>query len=79
MALWQGKSRRKTTGGRYRPQKGKRKAEIGREQQITVVGSLECQTDPGTIAVLIYSFGSPPIYETLTTEIEDPDPTQTCD
>jgi len=38
MALWQGKSKRKTTGGRYRPQKGKRKAEIGREQQITVVG-----------------------------------------
>jgi small subunit ribosomal protein S8e len=38
MALWQGKSRRKTTGGRYRLHRGKRKTEIGREQQITVIG-----------------------------------------
>ena len=38
MALWQGKSKRKITGGRYRLHKGKRKAEIGREQQITGVG-----------------------------------------
>lgn len=38
MALWQGKSRRKNTGGRYRLHRGKRKSEIGREQQITVLG-----------------------------------------
>ncbi len=38
MALWQGRSRRKATGGRYRTHKGKRKSEIGREQQITVIG-----------------------------------------
>ncbi|HHD15393.1 MAG TPA: 30S ribosomal protein S8e [Euryarchaeota archaeon] len=38
MALWQGRSRRKSTGGRYRLHRGKRKSEIGREQQITVVG-----------------------------------------
>lgn len=38
MALWQGKSRRKVTGGRYRLHRGKRKTEIGREQQITVIG-----------------------------------------
>ena len=38
MALWQGRSRRKVTGGRYRDHRGKRKTEIGREQQITVIG-----------------------------------------
>ncbi|MBN1389165.1 MAG: 30S ribosomal protein S8e [Candidatus Thermoplasmatota archaeon] len=38
MALWQGRSKRKTTGGRYRPNRGKRKSEIGREQQITILG-----------------------------------------
>ena len=38
MALWQGKSRRKTTGGRLRLHRGKRKTEIGREKQITVIG-----------------------------------------
>ncbi len=38
MALWQGRSRRKVTGGRYRDHRGKRKSEIGREQQITVIG-----------------------------------------
>ena len=38
MALWQGKSRRKTTGGRHRLHRGKRKTEIGREKQITVIG-----------------------------------------
>jgi len=38
MALWQGKSRRKITGGRYRLHRSKRKTEIGREQQVTVIG-----------------------------------------
>jgi len=38
MALWQGRSQRKVTGGRYRPHRSKKKAEIGREQQIAVVG-----------------------------------------
>ncbi len=31
MAQWQGRSRRKRTGGRYRPLRNKRKREIGRE------------------------------------------------
>ena len=38
MALWQGRSKRKVTGGRYRPHRGKKKNEIGREQQITIIG-----------------------------------------
>jgi small subunit ribosomal protein S8e len=38
MALWQGRSRRKPTGGRYRPFRKKRKYEIGREQQYAFVG-----------------------------------------
>jgi small subunit ribosomal protein S8e len=38
MALWQGKSRRKITGGRLKFHRGKRKTEIGREQQITIIG-----------------------------------------
>jgi small subunit ribosomal protein S8e len=40
MALWQGRSKRKVTGGRYRPHRGKKKNEIGREQQITVIGNV---------------------------------------
>lgn len=38
MALWQGRSRRKKTGGRYNVLRSKRKSEIGREQQIAVIG-----------------------------------------
>ena len=38
MALWQGKSRRKPTGGRRVPSAGKRKFEIGREKQFTRLG-----------------------------------------
>ncbi len=38
MALWQGRSTRKITGGRYRDARGKKKAEIGREQQLTTMG-----------------------------------------
>jgi small subunit ribosomal protein S8e len=38
MALWQGRSVRKRTGGRYRPFRKKRKFEIGAEQQFTVIG-----------------------------------------
>ena len=38
MALWQGKSRRKTTGGRRRYARGKRKFEIGSEQQFAILG-----------------------------------------
>lgn len=41
MALWQGKSNRKPTGGRIVPSKGKRKFEIGREKQYT---KLEAQS-----------------------------------
>lgn len=39
MALWQGRSKRKSTGGRYRPIRKKRKREIGREQQYAFIGS----------------------------------------
>lgn len=39
MALWQGRARRKPTGGRYRPSRKKRKFEIGREQQFAFVGA----------------------------------------
>ena len=38
MALWQGRARRKPTGGRYRPFRKKRKFEIGREQQYAFIG-----------------------------------------
>jgi len=39
VALWQGRSRRKATGGRYRPLRKKRKFEIGREQQFAFLGT----------------------------------------
>jgi small subunit ribosomal protein S8e len=39
MALWQGRSKRKPTGGRYRPIRKKRKREVGREQQYAFVGA----------------------------------------
>jgi len=38
VALWQGRSKRKPTGGRYRPLRKKRKREIGREQQYAFIG-----------------------------------------
>ncbi len=38
MALWQGRSKRKPSGGRYRPLRKKRKFEIGREQQYAFLG-----------------------------------------
>lgn len=39
MALWQGKSRRKPTGGRLVRAQGKRKFEIGTEKQFTRIGA----------------------------------------
>ena len=39
MALWQGKSNRKPTGGRLDASHGKRKFEIGREKQFTRLGA----------------------------------------
>ena len=39
MALWQGRSKKKPTGGRYRPLRKKRKREISREQQVAFIGS----------------------------------------
>jgi len=39
MALWQGKSRRKPTGGRLISSKSKRRFEIGTEKQFTKVGT----------------------------------------
>lgn len=38
MALWQGESNRKPTGGRLVASHGKRKFEIGREKQFTKIG-----------------------------------------
>ena len=38
MALWQGKSRRKPTGGRLVSSRGKRKFEISMEKQYTKIG-----------------------------------------
>lgn len=37
MALWQGRSKRKNTGGQYRHFRGKRKFEIAPESQFTVI------------------------------------------
>jgi len=42
MGIWQGRSRRKRTGGRLRPIRKKRRFEIARELQIATVG-------PGTV------------------------------
>ena len=39
MAQWMGKSRRKITGGLRRPNRKKRRSEIGREKLFTSVGS----------------------------------------
>jgi len=39
MGIWQGRSRRKPTGGRLRPIRGKRRFEIGREIQHATVGT----------------------------------------
>jgi small subunit ribosomal protein S8e len=38
MALWQGKSKRKPTGGRLVVSRGKKKYEISREKQFTKMG-----------------------------------------
>ncbi|RLG56730.1 MAG: 30S ribosomal protein S8e [Candidatus Hydrothermarchaeota archaeon] len=37
MALWQGRSKKKNTGGQYRPFRKKRKFEIAPESQFTVI------------------------------------------
>ena len=42
MGIWQGRSRRKRSGGRLRPIRKKRRFEIGRELQHAIVG-------PGTV------------------------------
>ncbi len=39
MALWQGRSERKTTGGRLKAWRKKRKHEMGREQTETLIGT----------------------------------------
>ena len=38
MAQWQGRSKKKPSGGRLRPNRGKRKFEIGREDQFAFIG-----------------------------------------
>ena len=38
MAQWQGRSKRKTSGGRIRLHRKKRTFEIGREKQFTIIG-----------------------------------------
>ena len=47
MALWQGRSLRKSTGGRYRPLRKKRKYEIGAELQTTTIGDRRTKTVRG--------------------------------
>jgi small subunit ribosomal protein S8e len=39
MGIWQGRSRRKPTGGRLRPIRNKRRFEIGRELQFATLGT----------------------------------------
>lgn len=38
MAIWQGRSKRKPTGGRLKKSRGKRKYELGRESAETRIG-----------------------------------------
>lgn len=38
MGIWQGRSKRKPTGGRLRPNRNKRRFEIGRELQFATLG-----------------------------------------
>ncbi len=45
MGIWQGRSRRKRTGGRYRPIRKKRRFEIARELQTATIGSGTVKTD----------------------------------
>jgi small subunit ribosomal protein S8e len=69
MALWQGRSRRKITGGRYRLHQGKRKTEIGREQQITVIGSRsnkKVRTRGGNLKFRILQTDSVNVYDPKT-------------
>ncbi|HJJ41596.1 MAG TPA: 30S ribosomal protein S8e, partial [Methanocorpusculum sp.] len=42
--LWQGKSTRKSTGGRYHAARGKRRPEIGRPAADTVLGQNKVKT-----------------------------------
>jgi len=44
MGIWQGRSRRKRTGGRLRPIRKKRRFEIARELQIATVGAGSVKT-----------------------------------
>ncbi|MBU2560099.1 30S ribosomal protein S8e [archaeon] len=44
MALWHGKSKRKTTGGKLRRHRGKKNFEIGSEQIETKVGEARAKT-----------------------------------
>lgn len=44
MALWHGRSAKKISGGRYRPQRKKRRTEIGREAADTTIGSRTAKT-----------------------------------
>ena len=66
MALWQGKSRRKITGGRYRLHRSKRKTEIGREQQVTVIGkegNKKVRTRGGNLKFRILSTSTVNVYD----------------
>ncbi|BAW31596.1 MAG TPA: 30S ribosomal protein S8e [Methanothermobacter sp.] len=44
MAIWQGKSNRKPTGGRLKKNRGKRKYELGREAAETRIGERKMRT-----------------------------------
>lgn len=41
--LWQGRSIRQSTGGRYRPSQGKRRTEIGSAPADTHIGDVRCR------------------------------------
>lgn len=63
MATWQGKSRRKPTGGRRVFSAGKRKFEIGREKQLTRLGMQSLRQYRGAggsikVAVLLAEFAN---------------------
>ncbi|BDH79175.1 MAG TPA: 30S ribosomal protein S8e [Methanothermobacter sp.] len=44
MAIWQGRSKRKPTGGRLKKSRGKRKYELGREAAETRIGERKIRT-----------------------------------
>ncbi len=67
MGIWQGRSRRKRTGGRLRPIRKKRRHEIARELQLATVG-------PGTVKTYRVRGGNEKLRILTTTSINVYDP-----